>query len=513
MSWKKTTFRARGISQSPVSEMGGIMPEQLKVLFLSPEAVPFAKTGGLADVAGSLPGALKPLGTDVRLVLPFYAAVKTSAATMRILLDSLEVPLGDKTLTVRVWEATGGGDVPVYLVERDDCYGRPHLYGDASGDYPDNLERFTLYSHAALRIARELSFAPDLIHCNDWQAGLVPALLKGPYSGSPSVANARTVFTIHNLGYQGIFPEEKLALTGLHRSTCFHPDGLEFWGKISLLKAGIVYADGITTVSSAYAREIQTETYGMGMEGILHHRRASLTGILNGVDYRVWNPANDSHLAAHYSPKKMAGKRRCKEALIEEMHLDPSLKAQPLMAMVSRLDKQKGLDLLLAVLDDFSALNAGLIILGSGDASIQEALQKTARNNPGRVALTLGFDDPLAHRIMAGADILLIPSRYEPCGLTQMYALKYGTVPLVRATGGLDDTITPFNPRKGDGNGIKFSAYKPGAFLSALQEAVSLFHNKQAWKKLMGNGMQEEFSWDRSARSYLDLYRATLEKT
>lgn len=489
------------------------MREQIKVLFLSPEAVPFAKTGGLADVAGSLPEALNRLGLNIRLILPLYTMVRQAKIKMNLLFNDLKVPLGETLLSVRVWEAQTPGAVPVYFIERDDMFDRPHLYGTALGDYQDNLERFTIYSHGALRIAEELSFTPDVIHCNDWQSGLVPALLTGPYSISPFVGKARTVFTIHNLGYQGIFPAEKLCLTGLPREAFFHPEGLEFWGKISLLKAGIVYSDRITTVSSTYAKEIQTDTYGMGMEGILHHRRSALTGILNGADYSVWNPAEDSYLTAPYSLKKIAGKRHCKEALIKEMHLDRSLRTQPLLAMISRLDTQKGLDLLTMILDDILSLDVGLVILGTGDASIQKTLKKTARSNPGRVALTVGFDEPLAHRIMAGADMLLIPSRYEPCGLTQMYALKYGTIPVVRATGGLDDTITPFNPQTGKGNGFKFTAYTPKAFLKTLQEAIELFHTSGAWRTLRANGMKKDFSWDRSAHRYLELYSTTLGKT
>jgi starch synthase len=484
--------------------------EQLNILFLSPEAVPFAKTGGLADVAGSLPDSLHRLGLNIRLILPLYTMVRQSKIKMHLIVDDLKVPLGRELLSVRVWEAQTPGEVPVYFIEREDMFDRAYLYGTALGDYHDNLERFTVYSHGALRIAEELCFAPDVIHCNDWQSGLVPALLKGPYATSPFVGNARTIFTIHNLGYQGIFPVEKLWLTGLTREAFFHLEGLEFWGKISLLKAGIVYADSITTVSSTYAKEIQTDSYGMGMEGILHHRRSSLSGILNGVDCRVWNPADDLYLSAPYSLKKIAGKRRCKEALIKEMHLDRSLTTQPLLAMISRLDTQKGLDLLIKILDNILSLNVGLVILGAGDASIQEALKTTATNNPGRVALTVGFDEPLAHRIMAGADMLLIPSRYEPCGLTQMYALKYGTIPVVRATGGLEDTITLFNPQTGKGNGFKFTAYTPKAFLKTLQKAVELFHDPEAWRKLRTNAMREDFSWDRSARSYLELYNTTL---
>ena len=489
------------------------MVKQPTVLFLSPEAVPFAKTGGLADVAGSLPDALHRLGLNIHLILPLYTMVRQAKIPMHLLFNDVKVPLGETLLSVRVWEAETPRGFPVYFIEREDMFDRAHLYGNGYGDYHDNLERFTVYAHGALRIAEELNLTPDVIHCNDWQTGLVPALLKGPYANSPFVAKARTVFTIHNLGYQGIFPVEKLWLTGLPRESFFHLDGLEFWGKISLLKAGIVYADRITTVSATYAREIQTDDYGMGMEGILRHRRSFLTGILNGADYHVWNPADDRYLTVPYALKKITGKRRCKEALIKEMHLDRSLTTQPLLAMISRLDTQKGLDLLIEVLDDILSLNAGLVILGAGDESIQEALKTTATHNPGRVALTLGFDEPLAHRIMAGADMLLIPSRYEPCGLTQMYALKYGTIPVVRATGGLDDTITPFNPQTGKGNGFKFTSYTPKAFLRSLQKAIALFHNPGAWRKLRTNAMKEDFSWDRSARSYLELYKTTMGKT
>lgn len=487
------------------------MEKQLKVLFLSPEAVPFAKTGGLGDVAGSLPPALRRLGVDVRVVLPLYSMVKRSGAEMRLIREDLKVPLGDALLTAGVWESHLAENTPLYLVDREDLFGRPSLYGTPAGDYYDNLERFSFYAHAALRLAEDLSFCPDLIHCHDWQAGLVPALVKGPYRRGSCVGRARTVFTIHNLGYQGIFSPEKLPLTGLSPEDYFHMEGFEYWGKISLLKAGMVYADMITTVSPSYAREIQTESYGLGMDGILRQRKSTLFGILNGVDYGIWDPARDTHLPASYSVRKMTGKRDCKKGLIKEMGLDPALDSRPLLGVISRLDAQKGIDLLVAALPDILALDAGLVILGSGEASIQEALRKAARDNPGRVGLTIGFNDPLAHRIMGGADLFLIPSRYEPCGLTQMYALRYGTVPLVRATGGLDDTIEPFNRESGNGNGFKFSAYQPQALLSTIRDAVDLFSDAKTWKKLQHNGMRADFSWDRSARSYIELYRSAVD--
>jgi starch synthase len=384
------------------------------------------------------------------------------------------------------------------------------LYGTPQGDYYDNLERFAYFSRAALLFAKETGFDFHVVHCHDWQTALVPACLKTIYKADPFFSRAASVFTIHNIGYQGVFPKNKLVVSGLPASE-FHPAGLEYWGNISLLKAGIVYADAITTVSPRYGEEIQTPEYGMGMEGILHYRRAHLHGILNGVDYRVWDPAGDPHIPAQYSQKKMAGKARCKQSLMKEMNLNASLKERPIFGMISRLSTQKGLDLLVKILDDMLDLNIGLVVLGSGDEAIQQAIAEAAGRHPGRVGLRIGFDEPLAHRIMAGSDILLIPSHYEPCGLTQMYALRYGTIPLVRATGGLDDTIVPFDHSTGDGNGFKFKTYKAEALLKAVRQSVALFDDLKAWERLMANGMSEDFSWDRSARRYLELYQSILQ--
>jgi starch synthase len=484
----------------------------MKVLFVSPEAVPFAKTGGLADVAGSLPVALKRVGVEVHLVLPFYRVIREGNFEHRLLLKDLKVPLGNTELVAGVLGSSPDTEVPVYLIEREDMYDRPNIYGNSLGDYYDNFERFAFFSRAALLTAEKLSLKPDLIHCHDWQTGLVPTMLKGPFRDSTTLGATPTVFTIHNVGYQGLFPADKLRLTGLSREEFYRSEGLEYYGNVSLLKAGIVYSDAVTTVSPTYAREIQTPEYGMGMEGILQYRRASLHGILNGVDYQLWDPARDPHISVHYSPRKVAGKDACKESLIQEINLDHSLTKRPLLGMISRLDAQKGLDLLVKILDDILALDVGLVVLGSGDDRIQEAIQEAAQRHPGRVGLTIGFDEPLAHRIMAGADAFLIPSRYEPCGLTQMYALKYGTVPIVRATGGLDDTIVPFDPKTGEGNGFKFSAYEPNTFLEAIRKAVDLFHNPKVWQRLMANGMNADFSWERSAQRYRALYELLMAK-
>jgi starch synthase len=488
------------------------MEDPLKIFILASEAVPFAKTGGLADVAGSLPAALKRLGVDVRLCLPRYRMSFEKNHHMRPLLEDLDIPLGEAMLRANILETRSHDKIPVYLIDREDMYDRPNLYGNEKGDYYDNLERFTFFAHCTLKMIQRLGLIPDIIHCHDWQAGLVPALLKGPYKKSPPFSRTASVFTIHNLGYQGIFPAKKFPVIGLNAADFFHPDGVEFWGNVSLLKAGIVYADAVTTVSPTYSQEIQTPEYGMGMEGILQNRRESLYGILNGVDYNEWNPAKDIHIAANYSWKRMTGKKQCKESLIQEMNLDPSLITKPLLGMISRLDAQKGLDILVAMLDKILTLDMGLVILGSGDAKIQAALKKAADKHSKKIGIYIGFNESLAHQIMAGADIFLIPSRYEPCGLTQMYALKYGTVPVVRATGGLNDTITPFNKGTGEGNGFRFGPYDAKAFFGAIQQAVRVYKDQQTWKKIQANGMQKDFSWDRSAEMYAEIYQTVLKK-
>ena len=487
------------------------MGNRMKVLFLSPEVVPFAKSGGLGDVAGSLPLSLKRLKVDVRIAMPFYRVVMEGNLKKRIIIKDLIVPLGAEKLNANIFE-TLLEDIPVYLIERDDMYDRPYLYGNKRGDFYDNIERFSFFSHAALRLSEDLGFTPDIIHCNDWQTGIVPALLKGPYRTSRTLSNSSSLFTIHNMGYQGIFPREKLPITGLPEAGFFHPEGLEYWGKINLLKAGIVYSDAITTVSPTYAMEIQTPEYGMGMEGILRRRSGSLYGILNGVDYNEWDPSRDHHLASYYSRKSISGKVMCKEALIKEMGLDPSVINLPLLGLISRLDSQKGLDILVKILDNVLNLDIGMVLLGSGDEGIQNAFRKAAERHKGRIAIYIGFNESLAHRIMAGIDLILIPSRYEPCGLTQMYALRYGTVPLVRATGGLNDTVVPFDEKTIKGNGFKFVPYDAKALLDKIELAIRIFRDKKVWKQLMVNGMSADFSWDISAKAYVGLYRSIMEK-
>jgi starch synthase len=485
------------------------MESNLKILFIASEVVPYAKSGGLADVAGALPQALKEAGMDVRIVMPLYPSIKKVMLEKTPAIEKMAVPLGDLQLAAKTYVTRSSRRVPAYFVHREDLFFRPGLYGSTAGDYYDNLERFTFFCHAALRITRELDFKPDIIHCHDWQTGLVPALLKGPYN-EQFFKGTSTLFTIHNMGYQGVFPGHKLPVTGLKGIDFYHQEGLEYWGNISLLKSGIVYADAVNTVSQTYAEEICMREFGLGMEGVLVNRKGSLSGILNGVDYEIWNPEKDSHIPKNYSLKNLSGKALCKKELINEMGLDPSLNEKPLFGMVSRMDKQKGLDMLLEIIDRLMALDTGLVLLGSGDAGIEKALAEAAKRYTGRIGIGTGFNDPLAHKIIAGSDIFLIPSRYEPCGLTQMYALKYGTIPLVRATGGLNDTVFPYV--RGRGNGFKFSGTTSEEFLSCILQAIELYKNKAEWKKIISNGMKEDFSWKKSGDKYIELYRKLKEQ-
>lgn len=478
----------------------------MRVLFLSPEAVPFAKTGGLADVAGALPGALRRLGVDVRILLPFYPSAERSGCVFRSIPCPVEIPLGPARLGYGILETRNPDGVPVYLIDRKDFFERPYLYGPPEGDYGDNLERFAFFSRAALETCRIVDFAPDILHCHDWQTGLLPALLKGPYGGDPFFKGTRSVFTLHNIGYQGIFSQGKLPLTGIPWEGFYHMDGLEYHGNICLLKAGIAFGDRLTTVSPRYALEIQGPEQGRGLEGILRKRGADLVGILNGVDYRTWDPATDDLLPATYRPGDLSGKTRCKKALIAACGLDPELEAKPVVGVVSRFETQKGMDLLMWGIDEILSLDMGLVVLGSGSPWIREGLRQAEGRHRGRMHLQVGFDDVLAHRIFAGADLFLIPSLYEPCGLTQMYALRYGTVPVVRATGGLDDTIQGFDPREGKGNGFKFRPYEVHAMIRTLREAVGVFRDRPLWGVLLQNAMAAAFTWERSAETYLHLF-------
>ena len=487
------------------------MDKPLRVLFVTPEAVPFAKTGGLADVAGALPKYLQPLGCDLKLVMPYYRMVKKTGVPIRHLGEEMEVTVGGETIQVDLYQGQLDQEIPVYFIGREEFYDREHLYGTPKGDYFDNAERFIFFSKAALLLCRYLGFSPDIIHHHEWQTGLIPAYLKSIYREDPLFSHTGVVFTIHNIAYQGLFRKEKFWLTGLPQEM-YNPEGIEFWERINLMKAGIVYTDVINTVSRRYSEEIQTPEFGYGLEGILSKRKEDLYGIINGVDYTEWDPSRDAHLVARYDPKDLSGKRACKKDLLKEFHLPSSLEKVPLLGMISRLADQKGFDLLAEILEELFTLDVGFVLLGTGEQKYHDLFQQVARKYPQKAGIRIAYDDRLAHKIEAGADFFLMPSKYEPCGLNQIYSLKYGTIPIVRATGGLDDTIVNYDPVTGTGNGFKFSRYDAKEFLNQIKTAISFFSQPKHWKQLLQNAITADFSWQRSAEAYLQLYRKALKK-
>jgi len=483
----------------------------LKVLFVSPEVVPFAKTGGLADVAGSLPKALKRLGCDVRLVMPLYHLVRQGKTPLERVLEDLPISLGHRHLPADVFQGELEEGLPVYFIERDEFYDRMNLYGTAKGDYFDNDSRFVYFSRGTLALTQALGFKPDIIHCHDWQTGLIPTEVHFRRPNDPFFQYTASIFTIHNMAYQGSFPQEIVELAGLP-GECFSPSGLEFWGKANLLKAGIVYSQIINTVSRKYSQEIQTAEFGCGLEGILHYRRDDLFGIVNGVDYDLWNPETDPDLVAPYSPRDFSGKKACKKDLLQQFHLQENRLEHPVLGIISRLADQKGFDLLAGVMDRLLQEDVSLVILGTGEEKYHQLFTELAQKYPRKIGLRLAFDNALAHKIEAGSDLFLMPSLYEPCGLNQIYSLKYGTIPVVRATGGLDDTIIPYDPSTGEGTGFKFTLYQTEELWAALQRALMVYQDQTQWARLMKNAMSRDFSWEASAREYMKLYHLALER-
>ncbi|MET0154211.1 MAG: glycogen synthase GlgA [Candidatus Binatia bacterium] len=472
------------------------------VVFVSAELTPLATSGGLGDVSRALPRALAMLGHRVSVVLPLYRAVRQRGVKLETA-GEIELPGSGR---FRVHQAPGVlAPASLYLVEHDGYFDRPGLYGEGGRDYGDNLERFGFFCRAALETIAALGLPAAVIHANDWQSGLVPALLNTTYAAHRGLRESTSVFTIHNLAYQGRFAADRLPATGLPGST-FHSNGVEYYGGINLMKAGIVYADVVTTVSPRYAEEIRTPEFGEGLDGLLRARGAALVGILNGIDEQAWNPATDRHLPARYGSEALGGKGVCKQALLAETGL-PISPDMPLVGMVTRLSSQKGVDIVLGVIHEVLDCGVALVLLGSGDPGLEEWARDVARRRADRVATRIGFDEALAHRIEAGTDMFLMPSRYEPSGLNQMYSLRYGTVPVVRATGGLDDTVRDPEEDRVGANGFKFRRPWGTDLVSALARAVAAYHDGTTWHRLMRNGMAEDFSWRRSARRYGDLYR------
>lgn len=474
----------------------------MKILFVASEALPYAKTGGLADVIEALPRALVKLGHELAVFLPRYREIKPTS----VVLPSMTVPLGTRLRFPAI--ANGGVHRGVRYFFLDDpfYFDREGIYGDRNREYPDNAERFTEFSRAAIELAKQI-WMPDVVHCHDWQTAMVPVLLKTSYGDDPVVRDLPVIFTIHNMGYHGLFGREVLDRAGIPASV-FHPGGIEFFGNVNFLKGGLVYSDYLTTVSRKYAEEIQTSEFGFGLEGVVRTRADRLTGILNGVDYSTWSPERDTLIPEKYSAKNLEGKRACKEALLDELNLLKDNPNRPVLGIVSRFADQKGFDLIARIVRELLHEDVVIAVLGTGDRRYEELFRALAADFPGKVGAVIAYSDRLAHLVEAGSDIFLMPSRYEPCGLNQIYSLRYGTVPVVRATGGLDDTIESFDLEHGTGTGFKFWEYSGGALLHAIRQALHQYSNEGVWKRIQLNGMAKDFSWNTSAAEYAKLYTA-----
>ncbi len=474
----------------------------MKILFVSSEGLPYSKTGGLADVVEALPAALQALGHEVAILLPRYHGNKITST----LISSVSIQLGDKMRFPAIGEGAPVKGVRYFFVDDPPFFDRAHLYGDKAGDYPDNAERFAEFSRVAIEFMKRV-WLPDVIHCHDWQSALVPLLLRTQHATDPVMRSLPVVLTIHNLGYQGLFPQTAMKSIGLP-DTLFTMDTLEFYGKVNFLKGGLIFADYLTTVSRRYAKEIQTPEYGWGLEGVIRNRADRLVGILNGVDYSVWSPEVDTLIAQNYSAQDLAGKKACKKDLLASFHLPEENLEVPLIGIVSRFADQKGFDLIAQIAVELMKENVTIIALGTGQPEYEKLFKGLADKYSTRVGVKIGYDNTLAHKIEAGADMFLMPSRYEPCGLNQIYSLRYGTVPVVRATGGLDDTIQNFAPKTHQGTGFKFDEYDGGTLLGCIRAALKAYRDPKVWRTIQANGMAKDFSWKASAAAYVTLYEA-----
>lgn len=488
------------------------MPDggRMRIAMIAAEAAPYAKVGGLGDVLGALPKALERLGGAVSVIVPRHGAGSWEGAVAGRV-PHLDVPFGGRVERAEIIETRmRGSAVRVYAIASRKYFDREGVYDDpATGEgYPDNPERFVFFTRAAVELIRALGVPFDILHCHDAHAALVPALVDPRYGGSGAAGFARagTLLTIHNLAHQGIYPPETLERAGIPAAHFYPGSPFEYWGRLNCMKAGIELADRINTVSPTYALEIQNGAEaGCGLEGVLAGRSAALSGIVNGIDYEEWNPETDPHIAARYSVRDLAGKEACRRDLRERFRLETPPGRVPIAGIVSRLADQKGLDLVAAAAGELLALDLQLVVLGTGQRKYHDLLEALAARHPGRVGVRLAFDNALAHRIEAGCDLFLMPSRYEPCGLNQLYSLRYGTVPVVRRTGGLADTVIPRDGERG--TGFLFEEYTPGALVDAVRRALGAYADPSAWRRLMVRGMRQDWSWDRSARRYLDLYR------
>ena len=473
----------------------------MKIVMVASEGVPHSKTGGLADVVGALPKALVELGYEVEVVLPRYRMTKPGRPLARM--KSLTIPLSSSFKFCSIQDGGRIGGAQCYLVECPEFFDREDLYQENGRDYEDNAQRFAGFSLASLEFMKRSYTPPHIVHCHDWQSALVPVYLRTLYQADKFFEKTSVVFTIHNLGYQGLFPPHTLPQISLHAGL-FTIDALEFYGKVNLLKGGIIFSDSITTVSRKYAEEIQTHEFGCGLEGVLKSRADRLQGILNGVDYDAWNPATDKLIPANYTPENHKGKEICKKSLLESLGVRQPALSRPVLGIVSRFAAQKGFDLIAGIADEMMAMDHYVVALGTGEPVYEELFRTLAKKYPQKFLVKVAYDNTLAHRIEAGADLFLMPSRYEPCGLNQIYSMKYGTVPVVRATGGLDDTVEPFEGSSG--TGFKFSEYSPIALLTALRQALETYRQPKQWQRLMQNCMKKDFSWASSAKQYAKVY-------
>ena len=484
------------------------MSSALKILLVSAEVAPFAKTGGLADVAGALPHALAARGHDVRVLMPWYRSMAQGGVETKLIKSGVTL-LGppvpdDMPATFDLREGVLPGSlVKCYFIDQAHYFDRERLYGDDAGDYRDNGDRFAFFSRAALSAAKALAFAPDVYHLNDWHTGLIPVYLRTLLADDKFFKASGSLFTVHNLAYQGLFPDWQFGRTGLDWGL-YTSEGLEFYGQMNIMKGALLFSDKVNTVSPRYAEEIRNVEFGCGLEGVLRGRGGDLSGIINGLDTKEWDPGRDSFLPVRYSAADLDKKKDVKWALRKELGLPAD--DVPIVAMVTRLDHQKGLSLVEEIVDYLIHLDLQFVLLGTGDQRYHESFRRLAETYPEKASVNLRFDNGLAHRIEAGADIFLMPSRFEPCGLNQLISLRYGTVPVVRTVGGLYDTVHEYDPRTGKGNGFVFSEFSSMALFNALQRAVELHKDPVQWRKLQQIGMAEDHSWDASAVEYEKLY-------
>ncbi len=481
----------------------------MKIAFVASECVPYSKTGGLADVVGALPKALAGSGHQVQVIIPRYRGTQPGGVVPGG--HSITIPLASGWHFASIQDGGTDNGVEHYLVDAPEFFDRQGLYQERGVDYPDNPVRFAAFSMAALEFLKRSAPAPDVIHCHDWQSAPVPAYLRSMYRRDLFFAKTAVVFTIHNLGYPGLFTSEVLFRASLDYRL-FNRQGLEFFGKVNYLKGGIEFSDFVTTVSRKYAEEIQTPDFGFGLDGVLRRRSGRLRGILNGVDYEAWNPATDKLIAANYGPEDLTGKRTCKEALLRSMGVASPELDRPVIGIVSRFDKQKGFDLIAGIVEQLMGAAVYVVALGTGDPTYETFFGGMAERYPGKFLVRIKYDNALAHQIEAGSDMFLMPSRYEPSGLNQMYSLKYGTVPVVRATGGLDDSIEDFDGE--NGTGFKFSDYTPEALIAAIWRAVDCYYRSpEVWRRLVENGMRQDFSWPVSAARYVEVYQEAVRSS